>query len=73
MKNLIGNYTLKSPYHKNKRLNFDIVKHSPHLGEYSYRVLTVEYKGWKAFPVDTFYSESSIIKLIENKIIVKGA
>jgi hypothetical protein len=48
MENIIGNYSLKSPYHKNKRLPFSIRRINQNNTAFCE---TVEYKGWKRFDV----------------------
>jgi hypothetical protein len=61
---IAGTYILKSPYHKNKKLPFNI--------ESDGYVSTVEYKGWQAYLVQCKYSLESLLQLIEKKIIIPG-
>jgi len=65
---MTGNYVLKSPYHKNKMLPFNILYKSY---DGMYRVITEEYKGKKCYPVDTYYPPKEIQKLITKGIIHK--
>ena len=61
---MAGTYWLKSPYHKNKKLPFNI--------ESDGYVSTVEYKGWDAYLVQGKYSLESLNELIDKGIIHEG-
>jgi len=64
-----GDYTLKSPYHKNKRLPFIITGRQWFTPEHPIEVNTVEYKGWTKHDINTGYSIESIKWLIESGTI----
>lgn len=58
-----GTYYFKSPYHKNKQLPFVVTGYS-HSSDFPVQVLTVEYKGHVALPVESGYSLSSVQDMI---------
>jgi len=64
---MVGQYELKSPYHKNKMLPFNVMYKNY---DDTFEVYTEEYKGWTCSPVNTQYTEESIKSLI-NKGIIK--
>lgn len=66
MKNIIGKYELKSPYHKRKMLPFNVLRKNL---DGTFEVNTVEYSGKKCFPINTDYTENNINRLIAKKII----
>ena len=72
MKNLIGNYTFKSPYHKRKQLRFNVIGLS-YNAEFPLRVETVEYKGKMAIPVKANYPEKAIRQMIESGKLKRSA
>lgn len=55
-----GNYTFKSPYHKNKRLPFNLLGVS---GD-RISVYTVEYKGWTKYDHYGDYTVESLESLL---------
>ena len=65
---LKGEYTLKSPYHKNKRLPFNILGYSCN-EDYPIMVHTVEYKGWNKHNVDTNYTLKTVLEFIMSGLI----
>jgi len=65
---LKGEYTLKSPYHKNKRLPFNILGYSFDEGR-PVIVHTFEYKGWVKHDVDTVYSLKTVLEFIMSGLI----
>ena len=66
IKNITGQYELKSPYHKRKMLPFNVLRKNL---DGTFRVKTVEYSGKKCFPIDIDYTENNINRLIAKKII----
>jgi hypothetical protein len=63
-----GNYTFKSPYHKNKRLPFTVVGESIY-PEFPVDVRTVAYRGWEKENVFTQYTIESIEEKIQSKFL----
>jgi hypothetical protein len=61
---IAGTYLVKSPYHKNKMLPFNI--------ESDGYVSTVEYKGWQAYLSQGYYTIESLTSLIESGTIKEG-
>lgn len=66
---LLGSYKVKSPYHKNKFLPFDLL-YTTQIDN-GIEVYTEEYKGRKCYPIKTTYELKSILKLINKKVIIK--
>ena len=60
---LKGEYTFKSPYHKNKRLPFNIIGYSLN-EERPVEVETVEYKGWTRSVICSNYTLKTILEFI---------
>lgn len=70
MIDLIGEYTLKSPYHKRKRLPFNVISCFIDR-EFNMVVETVEYKGKTRHEIKTNYTSKSIREMIEKGILIK--
>lgn len=60
---LKGEYTFKSPYHKNKRLPFNIIGYSLN-EERPVEVETVEYKGWTRSVICSNYTLKTTLEFI---------
>lgn len=62
---LAGQYNFKSPYHKNKKLPFNI--------ESDGYVSTIEYKGWTAYMVQCYYTNEGLNELVNSGKLKPGA
>lgn len=67
---VIGKYTFKSPYHKNKRLPFTIISVN-RFRDNTAEVQTVEYKGWKAEYIHDYWDLKSVLKMISTGFLIK--
>ena len=65
-----GNYSFKSPYHKNKRLPFNIIGRS-YDDNFPIQVNTVSYRGWTKECISTGYTIESILDKINSKHLTK--
>lgn len=68
-----GNYTFKSPYHKNKKpLPFNITGRS-YDPNYPISVYTVEYRGWDRRDAPGNYKIEVLTEFIESGFLTKAA